>query len=452
MYAIIDVETTGLNAVSNKITEIAILIHDGEKIVDEFVSLVNPEVKIPYRITQMTGINNRMVEFAPRFFELARKIIELTEDAIIVGHNVAFDYNFIRNEYKRLGYDFKRKTLCTVKLSRKLIPLKKSYGLGSLCKAINIEIKNRHRAAGDAMATLKLFELLKSIDNNLDSIPTKGLNSKLDKELIRSLPEETGVYYFVNEDNEIIYVGKSNNIRNRIMSHLGNNLTKKAVELKNNIANIFYEITGSELIALLKESDEIKKHKPFYNRQQRRTSFNHGLYHYIDENDYIRLHIKKNIEDENLLTSFTSQKEAREYLFRLTEEHCLCQKLCGLYNSKGSCFHYQIKQCRGACIEKETPDEYNARVMQAVEGFAFENDNFLLIDKGRNEKEKAVVKIENGKYSGYGFVNQELIKNSINEVNEHIQKYDNNRDVHQIIKSYLKCNEINEIKEVTFLG
>ncbi len=450
MYAIIDVETTGLNAVSDKITEIAIFIHDGEKIVDEFSSLVNPERKIPYRITHMTGINNKMVEFSPRFFEIAKKIIELTEDNVIVGHNVAFDYNFLKNEYKRLGYEFKSKTLCTVKLSRKLIPLRKSYGLGKLCKGLNIEIENRHRAAGDAMATLKLFELLRTIDNDLEKIPTRGLNSKLDKEILKCLPEECGVYYFVNPQNEIIYIGKSKNIRNRVLSHLSNNLTKKALELKNNIAAIFYEITGSELIALLKESEEIKRHKPFYNSQQRRTLYNCGLYHYTDDDGYIRLKIKKNIEDENLLTSFTSQKEAREYLFRITEENELCQKLCGLYDNKGSCFHYQIKQCNGACIGKEEPVEYNARVNEIITGFVFEKHNFFIIDKGRFENERTIVKIANGKYEGFGYVPQKLVTNGKNLLNNHIQEYNNNRDVHQIIRSFLKSNKNVDIKEVTF--
>lgn len=452
MYAIIDIETTGLNAVSDKITEIAIFIHDGNKIVDEFVSLINPERKIPYRITQMTGINNKMVEFAPRFFELAKKIIDFTEDAVIVGHNVAFDYNFLKNEYKSLGYEYKRKTLCTVKLSRKLIPLRKSYSLGKLCKGLNIEIQNRHRAAGDAMATIKLFELLRSIDKDLENISVKGLNSKLDKAIIDSIPEETGVYYFVNQENEIIYIGKSKNIRNRVLSHLSNNQTKKALELKNKIANIFYEITGSELIALLKESEEIKRYKPFYNTQQRRTDFNHGLYYYTDENNYIRLKIKKNIEDENLLTSFTSQKEAREYLFRITEENELCQKLCGLYDNNGSCFHYQIKQCKGACIGKENPEEYNVRVKEVISGFSFNRDNFFIIDKGRNKKERSVVRITKGKYSGYGFASLELIKNKQYSLNDHIQKYNNNRDVHQIIRSFLKCNKVKDIKGVTFVA
>ncbi|MCD4679826.1 MAG: GIY-YIG nuclease family protein [Bacteroidales bacterium] len=452
MYAIIDIETTGLNAVSDKITEIAIFIHDGNKIVDEFVSLINPERKIPYRITQMTGINNKMVEFAPRFFELAKKIIDFTEDTVIVGHNVAFDYNFLKNEYKSLGYEYKRKTLCTVKLSRKLIPLRKSYSLGKLCKGLNIEIQNRHRAAGDAMATLKLFELLRTIDKDLENISVKGLNSKLDKAIIDSIPEETGVYYFVNNENEIIYIGKSKNIRNRVLSHLSNNQTKKALELKNKIANIFYEITGSELIALLKESEEIKRYKPFYNTQQRRTDFNHGLYYYTDENNYIRLKIKKNIEDKNLLTSFTSQKEAREYLFRITEDNELCQKLCGLYDNNGSCFHYQIKQCKGACIGEEKPEKYNARVNEIISGFSFEKDNFFIVDKGRNETEKSVVKISNGKYSGFGYVKDELIANGKEKLDNHIQKYNNNRDVHQIIRSFLKCNKVKDIKGVTFVA
>ena len=194
MYAIVDIETTGLSPSNEKITEIAIYIHDGHKIVNEFSTLINPEKKIPYRIIHMTGINNQMVEGAPKFYEVAKQIVELTEGKIIVGHNVRFDYGFIRNEFKSLGYNYERKTLDTVKLSSKLIPGRKSYSLGKLCKDLEIENTARHRAAGDAMATTMLFELLLSIEGTPEDINLNWVQSGLNKSLVKALQTSAGVY------------------------------------------------------------------------------------------------------------------------------------------------------------------------------------------------------------------------------------------------------------------
>jgi DNA polymerase-3 subunit epsilon len=166
MYAIIDIETTGLSPQRNKITEIAVYIHDGEKIVDEFSSLINPECYISPNITKITGITNEMVAQAPKFWEVAKDIVLLTEGTTFVAHNATFDYNFIRHEFKSLGYDFKREKLCTVQLSRKIIPGRKSYSLGKLCNELNIPLNGRHRAAGDALATVKLFEYLLQKDSS----------------------------------------------------------------------------------------------------------------------------------------------------------------------------------------------------------------------------------------------------------------------------------------------
>ena len=450
MFAVLDVETTGLNAKTEKITEIAIYIYDGEKIVDEFSTLINPEKKIPFGITQLTGINNRMVKDAPKFYEVAKKIVEITEDTTIVGHNVSFDNNFIKYEFQRLGYEFKRKTLCTVKLSRKLIPGHKSYSLGKICKDLNINNESRHRAAGDAYATLKLFKILQSVESNLADISLKGLNSNLSKSKIDELPERTGVYYFYNLNKEIIYIGKSKSIRSRILSHLNNNMTKKAVKLKNALADISFEITGSELIALLLESNEIKVHKPVYNSAQRRSIFQFGLFKFTDENGYFNLQIKKNDIVESAVTSFSSLKEGKEFLFRLVEEYQLCQKLCGLYKTNGACFHYQIKQCFGACIGKETPDDYNFRVNEALEKYHFKYNSFFIIDKGRSENERSIVKIENGKYCGFGYLHQDECINEFDRLNDSIKLFPDNRDVQQIIKSYLRNNKIERI--ITFDG
>jgi DNA polymerase-3 subunit epsilon len=437
-YAIIDIETTGLSPSNEKITEIAVFIHNGEKIIEEFSTLINPEKKIPYRITQMTGINNQMVADAPKFYEVAKKIIELTENRIFVGHNVRFDYGFIRNEYKSLGYDYQRQTLDTIKLSRKLIPGQPSYGLGNLCKSLKIGNHARHRAEGDALATTKLFELLLTLEENPENTNLTGMQSSLNKSLIENLPKETGVYYFYDKSKELIYVGKSINIHDRVLSHLNNNLNKKALEMKNAIADVQFTLTGNELVALLLESSEIKKHQPFYNRAQRRTYYNHGLYSFFDDEGYLNLKIMKVIASLNPLYTYSSLNEAKNHLEMLVAEYSLCQKLCGLYNTQGPCFHHQIHQCHGACIGEEPKESYNLRVQEALDNYHFEHQNFLLIESGRNEEERAIIKVENGKYKGFGFIENESDIQTIDLLHECIVEYSDNKEVRRIIKSHLK--------------
>ena len=438
MYAIVDVETTGLSPAAEKITEIAIYLHDGKQIVEEFQTLVNPEKKIPYRIVQITGINNSMVREAPKFYEIAKKIVELTEDKILVGHNVRFDYNFIRNEFRSLGYDFRRKTLDTVKLSRKLIPGRKGYSLSVLCNELGIENPSRHRAAGDALATTQLFDILLSISEQPEHISLNGYASDVSKSLVQDLPKETGVYYFYDKEGQLIYVGKSVNIHDRVLSHLNNNLHKRAVEMKAAIADVQYELTGSELVALLLESAEIKKHQPFYNRAQRRTFYNYGLYPFTDDKGYLNLKLTRIIDELSPVYTYSSMQEGKEHLFRLTEEFALCQKLCGLYDAKGACFHYQIHRCNGACVGEEPPENYNERVNEALENYHFGNDSFFIIGKGRSEDEKSVVKVAHGKYCGFGFIDTTTADNELSALHDCIRPQQDNREVRQIINSYLK--------------
>ena len=272
MFAIIDIETTGLKATTEKITEIAIYIYDGNQVIDRFVSLVNPERDIPYQITKITGITNQLVANAPKFYEIAKKIIEITENKIFVAHNAQFDYSFVKEEFKRLGYNYQRKTLCTVRLTRKLIPNLASYSLGNICQSLGISIMNRHRAAGDTEATVKLFEQLLEIDNsnkplfaNMKS-PENGLHPSFKEETIDKLPEKEGVYYFFNQYKQLIYCEKSSNIKKQVQAHFNNTSTPKAIEMKSKITDIDYELTGNELIALLLKSDEIETHNPIYNR------------------------------------------------------------------------------------------------------------------------------------------------------------------------------------------
>ncbi|MEY2799544.1 MAG: hypothetical protein RI934_532, partial [Bacteroidota bacterium] len=279
MYAIIDIETTGGSPSYSKITEIAIILHDGQKVIEEFCTLVNPECSIPYQITQLTGISNDMVRDAPPFYEVAKKIIELTKDAVFVAHNVNFDYNFVKAAFKELGYDYHRNTLCTVRMSRHAFPGFPSYSLGKLCDSLNIQLSNRHRALGDAKATAILFDriiqsnssILDDIKNAAITIP-KNLPPQLKEDALLKIPNGvTGVYYFHNSNGDVIYVGKSKDIKKRIVQHFAAGKTKKAARMLEDVAHISIENTGSELIALLLESDEIKKIKPIYNTSQKRS-------------------------------------------------------------------------------------------------------------------------------------------------------------------------------------
>lgn len=442
LYAVIDIETTGLSAGKEKITEIAILLHDGQRVIEEFCTLIDPERKIPYYITQLTGINDQMVTGAPKFYEVARQIVELTEDATIVGHNVHFDYSFLKAEFLSLGYDFQRKTLDTVRLSRKLIPGQPSYSLGKLCKALNIDNAQRHRALGDATATAVLFGLLLTIDPALDTIPAKGLSSNLNRPLVEKLPEAHGVYYLYDGSGTLIYVGKANNIKARVLQHLNNNTTRKAVEMKQNIADADCRLCGNELIALLLESDEIKKHKPVYNRSQRRAMFNYGLYHYTDNEGYLRLKTSKIIDEINPDYAYASAAEAREHLFYLTEQFRLCQRLNGLYPGQGACFHYHIGQCNGACCGQEAPSTYNERVLEALERYQFDHECFYIFDSGRSAEELSVVKVENSIYKGFGFMPAEMLAGDPSIADDFIKHYADNREVRQIIRSYLKKNKV----------
>jgi DNA polymerase-3 subunit epsilon len=448
-YAIVDIETTGGSPNQDRVTEIAIALHNGERIIDQFSTLINPERSIPWNITQLTGITNEMVANAPKFYEVAKDIVEMTAGAVFVAHNVRFDYGFLREEFQRLGYTYSRRQLCTVRLSRSAFPSLGRYNLDTLIRFLGIRVENRHRAMDDVLATVALFERIIAEDGGQHSVQqlvNHGIKESLlpqgiTLELLHGLPEACGVYYLHNEQGEVVYVGKSINIKKRVMEHFADQ-TRKGAKIQQQVADVTYEITGSELAALLLESHEIKQLQPPINRAQRAVSYPFVIHTYRNQANYICLEIArvtaKTMDTLNVAATFTKMASAKGHLEQLVREHQLCQRLCGLDSRpSGPCFYHQIGQCLGACAGEESPSAYNARTEAAIGHFGKAlTGSFLLIEEGRHQGELAVVWVENGTYKGFGYMDADAPANASTAL-DCVQRYEHNKDTLGIIRNYM---------------
>ncbi len=446
MYAILDIETTGGQFNEEGITEIAIYKFDGHQIVDQFISLVNPEIPIQPFVVKLTGINNAMLRSAPKFYEVAKRIIEMTTDCIIVAHNADFDYRILRTEFRRLGYDFNAKTLCTVALSQKLLPEQTSHSLGKLVRALGIPMADRHRASGDAMATVKLFKML--LDKDVEKAIISGLiKSEIQKgiapkllDIITSLPSKTGVYYIHNEEGKIIFIGKSRNIKKRVNQHF-TGITRSAKKIQAEVFTVTYEETGNELIALIKESQEIKINKPVYNRSAKKNHFSWAIYSEKDNEGYLRLKLQKTDGRKKEIISYTNAVDAKNALFRITANYHLCQKLTGLYETKTHCFQHTINECDGACVGKITASEYNERIQNFIDKNSLDNKNMIIIDRGRNINERSAILIENGVFKGYAFYDLNYQITNPNILKNILVPMESNKEIQRIIQAYIRKNK-----------
>ncbi len=450
MYAILDIETTGGQFNEEGITEIAIYRFDGHEVVDQFISLVNPEIPIQPFVVKLTGINNAMLRSAPKFYEIAKRIIEITNGAILVAHNASFDYRILRTEFRRLGYDFHTKTLCTVELSQKLLPEQPSHSLGKLVRALGIPMADRHRASGDAMATVKLFKMLLEKDTEKEILSSlvkfeieKGIAPKL-LDIINKLPSKTGVYYIHNEQGEIIYIGKSRNIKKRLNQHFTDTAVKSK-KIQALVYDVTFEETGSEMIAGLKESEEIKIKKPIFNRAQKKTIFPWSIYRDKDTNGYITLKIAPTDARKREMDSFVNQQQAQNALFKITEKYRLCQKINKLDEVKTNCFPYTLGECNGACIRKEVPESYNLRVTDYLENERFDSQSLIITDMGRNVNERSAVVIENGQFIGYCFYDLNYQVNNVEILRNILVPMPSSRDSLNIIRFYLKKKKFRKL-------
>ncbi len=444
-FVIVDLETTGSGLGGNRITEICMVRLRGEEILDKYTSLVDPQMLIPDFITSLTGIDNEMTSSAPLFEEIAQDILDFTKDAVFVAHNVSFDYNVLRNEFKRLELPFTRKKLCTVRLSRKIIPGFPSYSLGRLCNSLGIDLVNRHRAEGDTDATVELFKLLLT-KPNASEVMLKALKPKsregtfpphLDRSQFNELPEVPGVYLFKNQAQKVIYVGKAINLKKRVLSHFYNKRSK-SYHMCQEIHHIEHIPTGSELVALLQEAELILHYYPKYNAAQKKPRRSYQILHYKNQKGVIQFAVGVMKSYDSRLVTHYSRAHAVEQLEQLCEEYNLCPRYCS-FNTKEHCTsHYKIKSCKGVCREEELVQLYNIRANQAIRALQETNATYFIQEQGRTEDEFCLVMVKDGEYVGFGFVpNHESIE-SVEQAESYIESKKPNYHTSQILRAYIE--------------
>lgn len=449
MYTIIDVETTGGGIHGQRITDIAIFVHDGQKIIKEYESLVDPEVDIPFWITELTGISNETVAGAPKFEDIAQDVFDLTKDQIFVAHSVNFDYGVIRGEFERVGLTFDREKLCTVKSARKFLPGHESYSLGKVCGDLGIEINGRHRAYGDARATVTLFEMIwteaqsqgVNIGELTDAKDRIMLPEKLNRDLFDNLPEKPGVYYFHNPHGEVIFIESAENIKERVTNHFKVTGKKKQVNKDFvSVVDITFEIEGSLLLASLFEIEEVNKLMPSVNRQRSKKDKRAALFSYNNQQGLLEVGLCSLKSPGKKIFIFESLQVGQTKLDALMRKFRLCPSHSGASTNMQICSTCSKVMSKGPCTIIDDLDGYNDRVNSALKTLDFEGDTFLIVEAGRSDEEKGIISIRQGVYWGYGYLDENSFSDLDNNAEMAIQSKEDSLYARSIIKSYLYEN------------
>jgi DNA polymerase III subunit epsilon len=447
MYAIVDIETTGGYAAANGIIEISIKIFDGRQVVEEYETLINPDQNIPRYIQAFTGITNEMVQDAPRFEEVAEKVYTCLQGNIFVAHNVNFDYSFIKSHLDFYGYSFNAKKLCTVRLSRQIFPGFPSYSLGNLCQSLGIDLNNRHRAGGDAEATVVLFRKL--LENDAKDHITASLNRNSKEQILPpnvpkahfdALPKTPGVYYFHDQKGKVIYVGKAKNIRTRVNSHFSNNSdSRQKQNFVRHTHAISFQSTATELMAAILESAEIKKLWPVFNTSQKRQDDVYGIFVYQDQNGYMRLAIEKKRKNSNPIYTFHFKVDGHGVLRKLMKEYTLCPKLCFMQTDNEKCVGILEEHCLGACEKTESCEVYNERVLQAIASLT-KRPSYVVLDKGLTEDEISCIMVVKGSFFGMGYLPKNFTDITHQAVSDYVKPYKENSFIRNLLNSFYNTN------------
>jgi len=373
--AIVDLETTGAHPAHDRVTEIAVIEVDGGEVREAWSTLVNPETPIPAAIQALTGITNDMVAGAPAFGRLAADLHERLAGRVFVAHNARFDYGFLRREFARAGLDFRAKTLCTVRLSRRLYPGYAHHNLDSLIARHGLQCRARHRALGDADAVWQFLrlaaaergdEVLAVAARQVAKQPS--LPPHLDPAVVDAIPEAPGVYLFFGEGGAPLYVGKSKSMRSRVLAHFADDLRSgREMQLAREVRRIEWQRTAGELGALLREAALVKQLLPVFNRQLRRAA---ELCGFAFDAKRLRLVQDFGVDGlEHVHGLYRSRRAALDALRSLADAHGLCLQTLGFEPArKGACFRHQIGRCAGLCAGKESLCAHHARLAAALAG------------------------------------------------------------------------------------
>lgn len=376
----VDVETTGTSILADRIIEIGMYRVEKGKIVRKFHSLVDPDRYLPTDITRLTGITPAELEGAPTFFSLAEQISDLLSGAVFCAHNAHFDYSFIKAELRRVGIKFQTTKLCTVKLSRAIFPQEPRHNLDAVMERMGISCENRHRALDDARVLVEFYQkVVRTVPQKKLSLIIKkitkhpSLPPKIGRERIEAIPENPGVYVFYDETHQPLYVGKSVNLRDRVLSHFSDSESQKELKIKQQIASIETIETAGELGALLREARLVKETQPMLNRMLRQQNFLVAATYEKNKDGYlvVKLERKKTItpgDFETMVRLFRSLQQAKEFLSRLAKKNSLCEKMLGVATTRGRCFGYDLGRCFGACVGEESPAKHNLRFLTAIAG------------------------------------------------------------------------------------
>lgn len=374
----VDIETTGGSLSFDRIIEIGIVRVEDGRIVETFRSLIDPSSPVSEQILQLTGISQDELDQSPTFYELKKDLWGLLDGALFVAHNARFDFCFLKQEFRRFDLNFSPKQLCTVKLSRQLFPQHRQHNLDSLIKRFGLLCPMRHRALDDASVLWQFYQLvLKQFDekvvvDTLNKIMKRpSVPIKIADEVLSTLPDTPGVYIFYGQNNLPLYVGKSINIRQRVLNHFsGDHLSSKELAIAQQVESIETISTAGELGALLKESELVKNLQPLYNRLLRKSTKLTLMSSVKNSRGYEEALFRdsETIEPEDtvgILAIFKGRRQAKTALINIAKEYVLCEKLLGVESGKGACFGYRLGKCRGACIGKEHPLKYNLRFSEA---------------------------------------------------------------------------------------
>lgn len=438
-YAIVDIETTGGNASHSRITEIAIVIHDGKNVIHRWETLVNPEKEIPPAIFALTGITNEMVKDAPRFDFISDQVFELLSNRVFVAHNVNFDYSFVRHELEQAGLKWTAKKLCTVRAARKIRPGLLSYSLGKLCNTLEINLDNRHRAGGDADATAILFSRLLEWDADkvMDVMIKKtsqdqSLPPNLSQEDFDQLPDKPGVYYFYDEHKKVIYIGKALSIKKRVVSHFGGHkITLQRQHFMRDIYHITYEICGTELMALLLECSEIKQLWPIHNKALKRFEPKFGLFEYEARNGYKYLAVGKLAKNQKCLETFDHIYGGINLLQELAQKFDIDSRFCKYGGMADGVFTTQENTFSLPDI-----DLHNDQIQAAIDFYLNSRSSFAIIDKGRTTDERSCILVEKGQFYGMGYLDSHVVITVSNQIKEHIKQYKPNQYSTQLVLNH----------------